>query len=84
MIATEVAQHLTEGGLFWPYIFISIKKMAQDNKLTMPSGMGGLMRYFDEYKSKIRIKPGHIIIMCVVVIVIMIILYTYGYSMLGL
>ena len=50
----------------------------------MPSGMGGLMRYFDEYKSKIRIKPGHIIIMCVVVIVIMVLLYTYGDSMLGI
>ena len=44
--------------------------MAQD-KISMPSGMGGLMRYFDEYKSKIRIKPGHIIIMCVVVMIIM-------------
>ena len=50
----------------------------------MPSGMGGLMRYFDEYKSRIRIKPGHIIIMCVAVIVIMVFLYTYGYSMLGI
>ena len=50
----------------------------------MPSGMGGLVRYFDEYKSKIRIKPGHIIIMCVVVIVIMVILYTSGYRLLGI
>jgi len=50
----------------------------------MPSGMGGLMRYFDEYKSKIRIKPGHVIIMCIVVIVIMLFLYTYGESFLGI
>lgn len=50
----------------------------------MPSGMGGLMRYFDEYKSKIKIKPGHIIIMCVVVIAIMIFLYTYGNRILGI
>ena len=50
----------------------------------MPSGMGGLMRYFDEYKSKIRIKPGHIIIMCFVVIMIMVFLYTYGNRMLGI
>ena len=57
--------------------------MAQD-KISMPSGMGGLMRYFDEYKSKIRIKPGHIIIMCVVVIVIMVFLYTYGNRILGM
>ena len=50
----------------------------------MPSGMGGLMRYFDEYKSKIRIKPGHIIIMVGVVIIIMVFLYTYGYRILGI
>jgi len=50
----------------------------------MPSGMGGLMRYFDEYKSKIRIKPGHIIIMCGIVIIIMVFLYSYGYRILGI
>jgi len=55
-----------------------------DNRITMPSGMGGLMRYFDEYKSKIRIKPGHIIIMVVVVMAIMIFLYTYGNAFLGI
>ena len=58
--------------------------MAHDNRITMPSGMGGLMRYFDEYKSKIRIKPGHIIIMVVVVMAIMIFLYTYGNTLLGI
>ena len=57
--------------------------MARD-KVSMPSGMGGLVRYFDEYKSKIEFKPGHIIILCVIVIVIMIFLYTYGARMLGL
>ena len=55
-----------------------------DNKITMPSGSGGLMRYFDEYNSKIKIKPGHIIIMCAFVIAIMIFLYSYGYSILGI
>jgi len=57
--------------------------MAQD-KISMPSGMGGLVRYFDEYKSKIEFKPGHIIILCVIVIIIMIILYTYGNRWLGI
>ncbi|MDP6600429.1 MAG: preprotein translocase subunit Sec61beta [Candidatus Woesearchaeota archaeon] len=57
--------------------------MAQE-KISMPSGMGGLMRYFGEYKSKIRVKPGHIIIMCIIVIVIMVFLYSYGYSILGI
>ncbi|HZX45006.1 MAG TPA: preprotein translocase subunit Sec61beta [Candidatus Nanoarchaeia archaeon] len=57
--------------------------MAGD-KITMPSGMGGLVRYFDEYKSKIEFKPGHIVILCIVVIVIMVLLYTYGNRLLGI
>lgn len=42
------------------------------------------MRYFDEYHSKIRIKPGHIIILSVLVIVIMLFLYTFGNRLLGI
>jgi preprotein translocase subunit Sec61beta len=57
--------------------------MGQD-KMRMPSGMGGLVRYFDEYKSKIEFKPGHIILLCIIVIIIMIILYTFGNSWLGI
>ena len=57
--------------------------MAQD-RITMPSGMGGLVRYFDEYKSKIKFKPGHIIILFAVVILIMLFLYTYGNSLIGI
>ncbi len=57
--------------------------MAQD-RVSMPSGIGGLVRYFDEYKSKIKFKPGHIIVLCIVVIVIMIFLYIYGNKMVGI
>ena len=62
---------------------LTFTKMAQD-RISMPSGMGGLVRYFDEYKSKIKFKPGHIIILCAVVILIMLFLYTYGNSLLGI
>jgi preprotein translocase subunit Sec61beta len=51
--------------------------MAND-KIQMPSGMGGLVRYFDEYRSKIEFKPGHIIVICVVVIIILILLHIFG------
>jgi len=54
------------------------------NKIQMPSGMGGLVRYFDEYRSKIEFKPGHIVIMCIVVIIIMLILHMWGNSWLGI
>ena len=57
--------------------------MAQD-RISMPSGMGGLVRYFDEYKSKIKFKPGHVIVICAVVIIIMLVLYTYGNKLLGI
>ncbi|MBL7054445.1 preprotein translocase subunit Sec61beta [Candidatus Woesearchaeota archaeon] len=57
--------------------------MAQD-RISMPSGIGGLVRYFDEYKSKIKFKPGHIIVLCIVVMVIMILLYAYGNRILGI
>ena len=51
--------------------------MAQD-RISMPQGMGGLVRYFDEYKSKIKFKPGHVIIFCIVIMIIMLFLYSYG------
>ena len=39
-----------------------------DDRISMPSGMGGLVRYFDEYKSKIRIKPAYIVLAVVLFI----------------
>jgi preprotein translocase subunit Sec61beta len=55
--------------------------MAQD-KVTMPTSTAGITRYFDDYKSKIEFKPGHIIILCMVVIVVSIFLHAYGSSLL--
>ncbi|MBI2108520.1 preprotein translocase subunit Sec61beta [Candidatus Woesearchaeota archaeon] len=57
--------------------------MAQD-RISMPSGMGGLVRYFDEYQSKIKFKPGHIIILSIVIIITLLLLYTYGIALLGI
>ena len=50
----------------------------------MPSSMGGLVRYFDEYKSKFELKPGHVVILVVIVILIEIFLHWQGASLLGL
>ena len=36
--------------------------MARNEKVSMPSSQGGLIRYFDDYKSKIEFKPGYIIL----------------------
>ncbi len=58
--------------------------MARDNKISLPSSGGGLIRYFDEYRSKISFKPGHIIVLVVIIIIIEIILHTWGYGFLGI
>ncbi|MBW2971035.1 preprotein translocase subunit Sec61beta [Candidatus Woesearchaeota archaeon] len=52
--------------------------MARRSGVQMPSSGGGLIRYFDEYRSKIEIKPGLVVIACIVVIVLVLVLKAYG------
>ena len=52
--------------------------MAKDNKIRMPSGQGGLTRYFDEYKSKIEFSPAAVIVLAVIIMVIIIVLHYFG------
>ena len=52
--------------------------MAQEQRMMLPSSQGGLVRYFDEYKSKIRLKPGHVLILAAAVIVIELLIHTFG------
>ena len=48
--------------------------MAQD-RIQLPSSMGGLVRYYDEYQSKIQFKPIVVIIMVIAVIILEIFLH---------
>ena len=57
--------------------------MARQDRVSLPSSQGGLMRYFDDYKSKIEIQPGVVIIMCIVIIVLVLVLQIFGKSLLG-
>jgi len=57
--------------------------MAND-KIQMPSSGAGLTRYFDDYHSKIEMKPEHVIVLIILVIVIEIILNWQGYAWFGL
>ena len=57
--------------------------MARDNKIRMPSGQGGLTRYFDEYKSKIEFSPNTVIVMAVVVMIIVLLFHYFGSNFLG-
>ncbi|MFH1308323.1 MAG: preprotein translocase subunit Sec61beta [archaeon] len=48
--------------------------MASDNRIHMPSGFGGLLRYDEEYESKFKLKPEHVIVFIVLVLLFVIIL----------
>jgi len=52
----------------------------QDQKIMLPSSQGGLVRYFDEYKSKIQLKPIHVIILAVVIMGIVLFMHQFGPS----
>jgi len=56
--------------------------MAND-KIRMPSGQGGLTRYFDEYSSKIELSPAAVIVLAVVIMVLVIILHFVGDKLIG-
>ncbi|MBN1644812.1 preprotein translocase subunit Sec61beta [Candidatus Woesearchaeota archaeon] len=57
--------------------------MAKD-RVNMPASTAGLTRYFDDVKSKLEFKPGHIIILAVIIMIITILLHIYGTTLIGL
>jgi len=42
--------------------------MAKDNKINLPGGFGGLMRYSDEFESYINLKPVHVVAFIILII----------------
>ncbi len=48
--------------------------MAKRDKSYMPQSTAGLIRYFDESKESIKIKPEHVLIVCGILIAIEIML----------
>ena len=57
--------------------------MAKD-RVTMPSSIAGITRYFDEVKSKIEFSPGSVIVMGIVIMIITLLMHLYGGALLGL
>jgi len=53
--------------------------MARSNKVNMPSSTAGITRYFDEFKSKITIKP-QIVIAIIIIVIIVILAIRYLFS----
>lgn len=52
--------------------------MAQENKIRLPSGQGGLTRYFDEYKSKIEFSPSVVIVLTIIIMILVLLLHQFG------
>jgi len=50
--------------------------MAEKQKVQAPQGMAGLVRYYDEDNSLIRLKPEHVVGLCAGLVVLEILLYT--------
>lgn len=46
--------------------------MASDGKISLPGAFGGLMRYDEEYESKIKVSPIHVISFIVLIILFVI------------
>jgi len=43
-------------------------------KMQMPQGSAGLIRYFDSEKESIQLKPDHVVAVCVIIIAIVMIM----------
>jgi len=43
-----------------------------DNKISLPGAFGGLMRYDEEYESKIKISPLHVMAFIIVIVLFVI------------
>lgn len=57
--------------------------MSSNEKVQMPSSGGGLVRYFEEVKTKLPIKPHYVVAAIVVVVVLEVVLHKMGAGFLG-
>jgi len=44
------------------------------DKINMPAGFGGLLRYDEEYPSKFKLKPAYVVVFIIAIIVLVVIL----------
>ncbi len=57
--------------------------MNKKAQISMPSGMGGIVRYFDNYKSKLHIDPDKVIFLTGLLMVVVILLHLVGPGIFG-
>lgn len=52
--------------------------MADDKKVRLPSSSGGIMQYYDEYKSKISVSPWVVVAVTIAVMIIVVLMHVLG------
>jgi len=57
--------------------------MARDNKVRMPASTAGITQYWDDVKTKIELRPEHVIVLAVLIIVLEVFLQLYGKGFFG-
>ena len=58
--------------------------MARDDRIRMPSSTAGITTYWDDVKTKVELKPQHIVLLVLLVIAIQAMLLLYGKGWFGL
>ena len=43
-----------------------------DNKINMPTGMGGLVNYHEEYQTRFMLNPSHVIAFALLIVVLIV------------
>lgn len=62
-----------------PFLYQNRKTTIMAKETTrMPMGSAGITSYFEEYRSKIEFKPGHVIIMAIAIILVIVALHLWA------
>ncbi|MCD6547043.1 MAG: preprotein translocase subunit Sec61beta [Nanoarchaeota archaeon] len=54
-----------------------------DQKIRLPASYGGIMQYYDEFKSKFRLSPYMVIALTIAVMIFVLILHSIGPKIFG-
>jgi len=57
---------------------IYILNLMAGDKINVPSGIGGLVRYSEEYESKLKLKPEHVVVFIILVVVFVAVLKIFN------
>jgi preprotein translocase subunit Sec61beta len=52
--------------------------MARKDRYILPSGMAGLIRYGEEAREQVKVKPKYVIAFCIVIVILEILLRFFG------